>query len=184
MLITREQSDVAMKIHAQTERLTLREWSLDDIDEYAEIIGDAEVMKYIGNGQPRPRSSAEEFVKTMIGHQESRGWNRFAVEHTNTGELVGFSGLDDQEGVLDFGWRLHRKFWGAGYGYEASAAALWVARNSFSLTKITSQSFPENVGSIRIMQKMGMVQISEGEYEGKPLVIYGFADEWPNRMSG
>ena len=109
MLSTREKKHVAMTIHAQTERLILREWSRNDIDAYADIIGDAEVMKYIGNGQPRSRKSAEEFVDTMIAHQESRGWNRFAVEHRNTGELVGFSGLDDKDGVLDFGWRLHRK---------------------------------------------------------------------------
>ena len=95
---------------------------------------------------------------------------------------MGFCGLDDKIGRLDFGWRYSKDFWGAGYGYEAAAAALWVSQNTFSLTHITSQSYPENVGSIRIMEKMGMVQIGEGAEFGRPLVVYGFESEWPNGL--
>jgi len=175
--------NVSMKVHAQTERLTLREWTYSDVDEYAEIIADPEVMKFIGNGEPRPRAMAEDFVVRMVQQQEDRGWNRFAVEHRKTGALVGFSGLDMQNGLLDFGWRLGREFWGAGYGFEASAAALWIAQNTFSLTKITAQSFPENVGSVRIMEKMGMAQIGEDAFQGKLLLVYGFAQEWPDGLT-
>lgn len=168
-----------MTTHARTERLILRDWSTDDVDAYAAIIGDPEVMRYIGNGKVRDRAQAEEFVRSMMRHQEERGWMRFAVEHTESGQLMGFSGFDDKHGPLDFGWRLGRAFWGGGYGYEASAAALWVGREVFGLKGITAQSYPENAGSIRIMEKMGMSLIGTGEEHGRTLVIYGFPEDWP-----
>jgi len=173
-----------MKIHARTERLLLRDWSLDDVDAYAAIIGDPEVMRYIGNGQPRDRGQAEDFVRTMMRHQAERGWMRFAVEEASSGALLGFSGFDAKNGPLDFGWRLGRAFWGGGFGYEASAAALWVGQNTFGLTQITAQSYPENAGSVRIMEKMGMSLIGQREEHGTPLVVYGFPAEWPDGFSG
>lgn len=173
-----------MTTHARTERLILRDWSLDDVDGYAAIIGDPEVMRYIGNGKVRDRSQAEDFVRTMMGHQQERGWMRFAVEHAQSGQLMGFSGFDDKNGPLDFGWRLGRDFWGGGYGYEASAAALWVGQQTFELKGITAQSYPENVGSVRIMEKMGMSFIGESEEHGRKLVIYGFPEEWPDGFPG
>lgn len=171
-----------MKIHARTERLILRDWSLEDIAAYAAIIADPEVMRYIGNGMPRDRGQAEDFVRAMMHHQVERGWMRFAVEHAETGTLLGFSGFDDKNGPLDFGWRLGREFWGGGFGFEASAAALWVGRNTFGLTKITAQSFPENVGSVRIMEKMGMSLIGQREEQGKPVVVFGFPAECPDGL--
>ena len=84
-----------MTTHVRTERLVLRDWSLDDVDAYAAIIADPEVMRFIGDGKPRDRSQAEAFVRTMMSHQDTRGWMRFAVEHAVSGRLMGFSGFDD-----------------------------------------------------------------------------------------
>ena len=123
-------------------------------------------------------------VRTMMRHQDERGWMRFAVEHAESGALLGFSGFDDKSGVLDFGWRLGREFWGGGYGFEASTTALWVGQNVFGLTNITAQSYPENVGSVRLMEKMGMSLIGEREEQGKPLVVFGFPAEWPEGFPG
>ena len=171
-----------MKIHAKTERLLLRDWEISDLDDYAELVADPDVMAHIGDGKPRPRRYAEAFIESVLSHQQSRGWTRFAVEHVKSGKLMGFCGLDDKIGRLDFGWRYAKEFWGSGYGYEAAAAALWVSQNTFSLTHITCQSYTENVGSIRIMEKMGMVQLGEGAEFGRPLVVYGFKHEWPDGL--
>jgi len=63
-----------MTTHARTERLLLRNWSMTDVDAYAGIVADPEVMRYIGDGKPRGRGHAEAFVRTMMRHQEERGW--------------------------------------------------------------------------------------------------------------
>ena len=171
-----------MKIHAQTERVIIRDWSRDDLEDYLAIVSDPEVMRHIGDGKPRTREYVGGFFDSVLEHQRTRGWTRFAVEQKNSGKLMGFCGFDDNIGRIDFGWRLAREFWGAGYGYEASAAALWVAQNTFSLTHITCQSYTENLGSIRIMEKMGMAQIGTEEAFGRPVVVYGFEREWPEGL--
>lgn len=173
-----------MTTHVRTERLVLRDWSLDDVDAYAAIVADPEVMRFIGNGRPRDRSHAEAFVRTMMSHQETRGWMRFAIEHVASGRLMGFSGFDDKDGYLDFGWRLGRDFWGGGFGFEACSAALWVGRTAFGLTGIRAQSYPENAGSIRIMEKMGMTYVSEKQVDGRRLVVYGFPEDTPGGIHG
>lgn len=169
-----------MTIHARTERLLLRDWSSDDVDAYADIVGDPEVMRHIGNGQPRTREHAESFVTDMMAHQKSRDWMRFAVEHVVSGQLMGFAGFEDKAGLLDFGWRLGRDWWGGGYGFEAASAALWVGRSTFGLKGIVAQSYPENAGSVRLMDKMGMSLLGTSESFGRELVVYGFPEDWPD----
>ena len=166
-----------MEILATTDRLHLRNWTTDDIDAYAEMVADPEVMKFIGEGVPRGRDYAEEFVRQMIAHQESRGWMRFAVEIRESGELAGFCGFDDKDGRLDFGWRYARQFWGRGYGGEAALAALDLGRDRFGLRGIESMSYPENIGSMRIFEKLGMSYLRTSEVFGREVVHYGYPDE-------
>lgn len=173
----------SMKIHARTERLVLRDWTPGDVEPYAALAADPDVMQYIGNGQPRSREYAEDFVAEQIHHQKTRGWMRFVVEEAASGLFAGFCGLDDKTGRLDFGWRYAKAFWGRGYGFEAAAAALYVAQNAFGLTRITCQSVLDNPGSIRIMQKMGMSEIGTYVAYGEAVVVYGFPEEWPDGFS-
>jgi len=164
-------------LHVETERLIIRNWKESDIEPYAEIVSDPEVMKYIGNGKPRTIDNARTFVEEMMRLFEERGWIRFAVEHKESGELLGFCGFDLAHGVLDYGWRYARKYWGGGYGSEAAIAVLDIGRNRYGLRNIQSMSYPENVGSIRIMEKMGMSYLHDSTENGRRIVHYGFPDE-------
>ena len=166
-----------MEILAITERLLLRNWSEKDIDPYACIVSDPEVMKYIGDGKPRTREYAEKYVREMMAHQDGRGWMRFAVEHRETGELMGFCGFEVDGNAQDFGWRYARKFWGAGYGGEAALAALELGRERFGLTGIESKSFSENVGSVKIFDKLGMSFLRESFVDGRHVVHYGYPSD-------
>jgi RimJ/RimL family protein N-acetyltransferase len=163
-----------METLVRTDRLIIRSWSVLDIEPYSAIVEDPEVMRFIGNGLPRDRAYAEEFVLRMIALFEERGWIRFAVEHAESGEFMGFCGFEMNGDVLDFGWRYARKFWGAGYGGEAALAVLSLGRTRYGLTGIESMSYQENVGSVKIFEKMGMRYLRESELDGKKVVHYGF----------
>jgi RimJ/RimL family protein N-acetyltransferase len=177
----------SMKIHARTQRLLLRDWTVDDVAPYTAIVTNPVVMQHIGNGQARTPAYARSFVEAQIAHQKDRGWMRFAVEHAASGAFMGFCGLDTMPsdarghdlGRLDFGWRYGPDWWSSGYGFEAASASLFVAQEGFGLTHITCQSYLDNPGSIRIMQKMGMREIGADTAHGRPLVVYGFPNEWP-----
>jgi RimJ/RimL family protein N-acetyltransferase len=165
-------------LRVETERLIIRNWRESDIDPYAELSADPEVMRYIGDGQPRTREYAESFVHRMMDLYRKRGWIRFAVEHRETGEFMGFCGYDElPDGTLDFGWRYAQDFWGGGYGSEAAIAVLAIGRERYGLKNIQSMSYPENAGSVRIMEKMGMSFLRESKEDGRRIVHYGFPDE-------
>src|SRR4051812_5141620 len=52
----------------QTERLTLRMLRESDLDAYAEMCGDAQVMRYLGDGKPMDRGMAWRNLALMLGH--------------------------------------------------------------------------------------------------------------------
>lgn len=164
-------------LRLETDRLIIRNWRESDIEPYAELSADAEVMTYIGDGLPRDMEYARTFVHQMMTLYEERGWIRFAVEHKDSGDFMGFCGYELVDEVLDYGWRYVRKYWGGGYGSEAAIAVLELGRNRYGLKNIQSKSYPENVGSVRIMEKMGLSFLRESTENGRRVVYYGFPDE-------
>ena len=156
----------------ETDRLILRGWTDDDLDPYARIVADPEVMKFIGDGRVQGRDQAEKFIQAMRAYEQGRGWHLWAVERKADGQLLGYCGyglLDDQ---LDFGWRLGREFWGQGYGTEAARAALDYGVAAYGFTEIRSVAYAENRASIRIMEKLGLRREGAGMRHGKALVYY------------
>ncbi len=166
-----------MSLRLQTARLLVRTWTEADIAPYAALSADPEVMRYIGDGKPRSLAYATDFVHRMMNLYEERGWIRFAVEHMETRRFMGFCGFEETDsGVIDFGWRYSREFWGGGYGSEAAIAVLRLGLDRYHLERIESMSYAENAGSVRIMEKMGMHLLRESEENGRKVVHFGFSD--------
>ena len=144
-----------MKI-AETNRLIVRNWNTSDIEEYAHIVSDPDVMKFIGNGKSQNFEEAESYVKRCITSIAKQGWARFAIEIKKTGELAGFCGFAHYNNELDFGWRYAKRFWGKGYGTEAAEIVLDLGIRKFNFPRIVCITYPENKGSIKIIKRIGM----------------------------
>ncbi len=91
----------------ETERLNMRPFSRHDLDPFAEIIADPEVIQYATyTGDVMSRVQAWNWLCLMIGHWYTRGFGIWAVEEKETGKLIGRIGLqfldwfDDVELVL------------------------------------------------------------------------------------
>ena len=63
----------------ETDRLTMRMFRETDLDAYAEMCGDADVMKYLG-GATMSRSEAWRSMATVLGHWQLRLFGLWAVE--------------------------------------------------------------------------------------------------------
>ena len=81
----------------ETERLLLRGFEERDLDAYAAMTGDPEVMRYMGRG-PFDRDEAWREIALYLGHFELRGYTHWALELRETGELVGRCGPWRPEG--------------------------------------------------------------------------------------
>lgn len=140
----------------ETERLIIRSWQSDDLEAYARIVADPDVMQYIGTGKTLSYTEAEAYINRCIENQRLEGWTRFAVEIKATQQLAGFCGYGHYNNELDFGWRYGKEFWGNGYGTEAAHAVLELGVHRFRFPRIVCVAYAENKGSIRIMEKIGM----------------------------
>jgi RimJ/RimL family protein N-acetyltransferase len=155
----------------ETDRFLIRPFVRSDTDAYARVVADPEVMRYLG-GRIHSYEEAEEYVAECIAMHEEFGYSRYAVLLKDSGEFIGFCGFAHFNGELDFGWRYERRYWGKGYGTEAATAVLARGVEVLRFPLIVAIAYPENGGSIRIMQKIGMEFDGYGELNGKRVTRY------------
>ncbi|MBK7862792.1 MAG: GNAT family N-acetyltransferase [Archangiaceae bacterium] len=140
----------------QTPRLLLRQLRESDLDAHTEMMGDPEVVRFLGDGKPLDRAQSWRTLAGILGHWQLRGYGFWALEEKGTGAFVGRAGLWRPEGwpMLEVGWTLARAHWGKGYATEAGRAALEVAFEA-GATEVCSLIMPDNVRSIRVAVGLG-----------------------------
>ncbi|MGC8640680.1 MAG: GNAT family N-acetyltransferase [Isosphaeraceae bacterium] len=158
----------------ETERLLLRLFRESDLDAYAEMCGDPEVMKYLG-GTTMSRADAWRNMAIILGHWQLRGFGLWAVELRESGQFVGRVGCWRPEGWpgVELAWSLGRRFWGNGYATEAARTALDVAFTHLGQSHVISMIHRENEASIRVAGRLGMRREGSAELLGHPVVVYG-----------
>jgi RimJ/RimL family protein N-acetyltransferase len=159
----------------QTDRLLLRMFREDDLDRYAGICADPDVMRYLGGGNTLSRAEAWRQMAMIIGHWHLRGYGIWAVEERESRNLVGRIGFFNPEGWPGFelGWVLGREYWGRGYASEGARRALNYAFTEMNREKIISLIRPENRGSIRVAERLGERLEGRTELFGKEVLVYG-----------
>lgn len=159
-----------------TDRLILRAFRDDDLDAYAEMCADPEVMRYLGEGKTLSRADAWRQLAFFVGHWALRGFGLWALEEKASGRFIGRAGLLQPEGWPGFevGWTLARPWWGKGYATEAAREALRYAFDELDRDHVISIIRPDNLPSIRVAERLG--ERLEGEVEsffGSRALIYG-----------
>ena len=104
----------------ETQRLLIRPFRMADLAAFAEIVGDPEVMRYIGDGSPMSTKQARERMEKDNLSQKENGYSRYVVCLKETQQQIGHCGFMDFEGTIDFGWRYGRPYWGKVYATEAA----------------------------------------------------------------
>lgn len=158
----------------ETERLRLRPWREADLDPYAEMCADPEVMRYIGSGRGLDRDEAWRQIALFIGHWALRGYGLWAVEKRADESFIGRVGLWRPEGWpgLELGWFLGRAHWGHGYATEAGRAALDFAWETVHARRILSLIQPSNQASRRVAERLGMHLGGRGSLGEMDVVVY------------
>jgi len=154
----------------ETERLALRAWERGEADALFELMRDAEVMRYVGDGRPWGGvERAREWLGWMDDSQRGRGFCRWAVVERDCGRVVGLCGSFDVLGKVDFGYLLARDRWGRGYASEAGRAALRHGFERLGFGEVVARTAPENYASRRVLEKLG--------FEFRGLVYHEFDRE-------
>ncbi|MBB5699230.1 GNAT family N-acetyltransferase [Sphingomonas yantingensis] len=151
----------------ETVRLILREWRESDVEPFAAMGCDAEVMAFIG--PPLDEAGVRAAIERQRGFQAAHGYCFWAIERRVDGAFLGFCGLKPGatgtpiEGEVEIGWRLARHAWGQGYAREVAAACLawgWAR----GMRRIAAITVPANVRSWGLMERLGMRRLADRDF--------------------
>ena len=158
----------------RTERLLLRAFRDDDLDAFAAMCADPDVMRYIGAGDTVDRNAAWRTMAGFNGHWSLRGFGIWAIERLSDGAFIGRVGLHHPPywPALEAGWVLARDAWGQGYAKEGAAATLAHARRALPAQRLVSYIQPGNERSVRVAQALGAVFDGQADLLGTPVQVY------------
>ena len=159
----------------ETDRLLLRGWRDSDIDAWAELSADDEVMRSLGHKSGLTFGDAWGEMARLAGHWALKGFGHWVLELRASGELVGRAGLfypPDWPG-LEVGWTVARPHWGNAYAGEAARASMEWARAELGADHLISLIADDNHRSQRVAEKLGMEQEGRAQVRGFDLRMYG-----------
>lgn len=159
----------------ETERLLLHELSTKDAHFILEILNEPSFIRNIGDRGIRTIDGANSYILNgPVASYTKNGFGLYLVKLKETDEPIGMCGLIKRETLedVDIGYAFLPRFWSKGYAVEASKAVKEYAKNVIGLKRLVAIVDPENEGSIRVLQKIGlnfekMVKLSEDDIELK-----------------
>jgi ribosomal-protein-alanine N-acetyltransferase len=163
-----------MKIIAQTERLTLRELTVDDAEFINELLNTPKFLQYIGDRQVRTAEQAAEFIETRYRQSYiDHGFGLYAVE-LKDGTPIGMCGYVRRESLdgPDIGFAFLPEYEKLGYGYESASAMLTYGRDKLGFTTIRAITSMENNASGCLLEKLGFSFDSLIDDDTEPLKLY------------
>ena len=163
----------------ETERLLIRKFTMDDLPKLIELRSDEAVNKYLGGTRLQNPEAIEKRFRVYLDCYEKFGFGVCALVWKETGEMFGWSGLMPLEdsGEIEVGYGMSKDFWGKGVGYECARAWLEYGFEKAGLERIVAVAQPENTGSWRIMEKLGMRYEKTEEHYGIDCKFYAITKE-------
>lgn len=148
-------------------RFSLRQWRDSDLEPYAAMNADPEVMRHFPTLLTKEASAAS--LERQRRAIEERGWGFWAVEVD--GVFAGFTGLNVPSFTTHFtpcteiGWRFRREFWGKGLASRAAREALRFGFESLKLAEIVAFTAAINDRSRRLMERLGFERDADGDFD-------------------
>jgi len=162
-----------MKKIIETERLYLRELNVNDAKSFYQLNLYKEVMKYTEEGAFKNIEESRKFLENYDQYKKY-GIGRWAVINKENEEFLGWCGLKFTEKLneYDIGFRFFRKHWNNGYATESAKACVELGLNKFKFPEIIGRAMKDNLASIRVLEKIGLVYDRDFDFEGYEGVIY------------
>jgi len=177
----------------ETARLTLRPFEMGDLEALHDLFGREDVCRYLlwdAMDLDQARALLERRVRQTRIEAEGDAILLAAVE-TASGRMIGelmlrLTSAESLQGEV--GWSLHPDVQGRGLATEGATELLRIGFDELGLHRIVAEADSRNIGSIRVMEKLGMrrealfveAELFKGEWAGD--VIYAIlASEWRAR---
>lgn len=142
----------------ETERMILRAFNWEDVEDMYILGSIPEIIKYVGNSPLQSMDEAKEYLKNHhLNDYDTYGYGRFACILKETGKIIGFSGVKyfPQLNENELGYRFLPETWGKGFASEAAGKVIAFATQELGLSRLVSLIHPDNSGSKNVVLKQG-----------------------------
>ncbi|MFV0387653.1 MAG: GNAT family N-acetyltransferase [Pyrinomonadaceae bacterium] len=158
----------------ETPRLIHRPFTTEDIPRLVELRVNPDINKFIGGDEINTPEWIAKRLQWYLDTYEEFGFGMYAMIWKETGELIGWSGLQKfgDSGDIDVGYGMSEEFWGRGIALET--AEFWV-KYTFTKTdlkKLVAVADVSNTASNKVLAKVGLIRVGETNHFGMHCYYY------------
>lgn len=147
----------------ETERLIIRPMRPTDLHDLFVMMNNSEVVNQTIALEPHnDLSETEDLLKAVLHNyapESSTDWAIFAITLKPENRCIGYCGFYAYASLFkraEIGYALCQEFWGKGIVPEACQALVEYGFKELGLERIEATVYPENKGSVRVLEKLGM----------------------------
>lgn len=158
----------------ETDRLLMRMFEENDLENYYNILSNDGVYIWLGN-QKKP---SLENVKNTITYANDlwneKGYGYWAVIEKESNKLIGHSGFNilDETNEIELLYAFHPNAWNKGYATESTKAAMEYLKENLDIKRLVALSYPENNGSVNVIEKNNFKYIGLKNFFGSELKYF------------
>lgn len=146
--------------HIETERLILRQFTLDDADAmYRNWASDPEVTKYLMWPTHESVAVSRQVLSDWVSHYQEENYYQWAIVPKELGQPIGSIAvvhLHDRIGKAEVGYCMGKAWWRRGIMTEALGAVIQFLFDEVGINRVESCHDPNNPHSGAVMAKCGM----------------------------
>lgn len=150
----------------QTDRLDLRRFRQEDLNELAEVFAHPAVWQF-PYGRGFTRSETQVFLDLQIAEWDALGFGCWIARTVEDRRVIGYVGLSvptflpEVLPAVEVGWRFAPAVWGKGFATEGATAALDQAFTTLALDRVCSVPQADNPPSAAVAERLGMTLVRE-----------------------
>ncbi|HKX84839.1 MAG TPA: GNAT family N-acetyltransferase [Pyrinomonadaceae bacterium] len=163
----------------ETERLIIRELTVDDAEFVLDLLNQPSFLKYIGDRGVRDVEQSRAFIESRYRQSyRDNGYGLYAVELKGDGTPIGMCGFVRRDSLPgpDIGFAFLPQYEKKGYGFESADAVMEYGRKTLRFDRVLAITSQDNEASGRLLEKIGFhfdgpIQLT-GDNEVLKLFVY------------
>jgi ribosomal-protein-alanine N-acetyltransferase len=161
-----------------TDRLSLRQIRNEDKEFIRNYLADEELSKYLPLERPYNEDEALKWLNGRIVHWRQHNFGTFSVLLNKSPVVIGYCGIEYVQDTqfIDVRYGTLKRYWGHGFAYEAALAVVQYGFNTLGFQKLYGAAVPQNIPSIRLLEKLRMVKDAEFNTYGKEVWHYSLSN--------
>ncbi|MFC7679290.1 GNAT family N-acetyltransferase [Paenibacillus sp. GCM10028914] len=143
----------------ETERLILRKVTMQDAEDMFAYASNDDVSRYVPWETHRTIEDSRGFISFIEQRYDNKAVSPWGIEYKENGRMIGtidFVLWQPMHQVAELGYVLGKDYWGKGLMSEAAGELLRFGFAKMDLVRIQARCIAENIGSQRVMEKIGM----------------------------